>query len=179
MTARRRLAVALGAGILFGNAPLPISAAESNEAKGLTHDAAAIHQQVTFAAPCAKVYDALTQSAKFDAMTRLSDAVSLVTASGAKPTEIDAEVGGAFTLFGGYVTGRNLEMIPGRRLVQSWRAGSWDPGEYSVVRFKLADAAKGCSLTFDHRGFPDSQGKSLLYGWGVHYWTPLRKLLSG
>ncbi|HEY2686766.1 MAG TPA: SRPBCC domain-containing protein [Steroidobacteraceae bacterium] len=179
MCTARVLFIALCAGALLGGAATRSWAAESNEGGGLGNTAAAIHQRVLFQAPCTKVYDALTQSARFDAMTRLSDAVSLVTAPGAKATEIDAQVGGAFTLFGGYITGRNLEMLAGKRLVQAWRAGSWRPGEYSIVRFELADEPTGCNLTFDHTGFPDSQGQSLLHGWGVHYWTPLKKLLSG
>jgi activator of HSP90 ATPase len=44
-------------------------------------------------------------------------------------------VGGTFTLFGGYVTGRNLEMLPDERLVQAWRAGSWKPGAFSIAAF--------------------------------------------
>ena len=155
------------------------AAAASPEAptEGLTHTAAAIHQEMSFAASSGKVYEALTNPAQFEALTKLSDAASLLSAPGAKPTAISAEVGGAFTLFGGYITGRNLEMLPGKRLVQAWRAGGWEPGAFSVVRFALENKSGGCGLVCDHRGFPDSQGKSLAYGWGVHYWEPLAKLL--
>jgi activator of HSP90 ATPase len=123
------------------------------------------------------VYEALTVAAQFDAITRLSDAVTLITAPGAQVTAISPEVGGAFTLFGGYITGRHLEMLPGERLVQAWRAGRWNAGEYSVARFALAAQGTGCKLLLDHRGFPQGQGASLAYGWRVHYWEPLAKFL--
>jgi Activator of Hsp90 ATPase homolog 1-like protein len=69
-------------------------------------------------------------------------------------------------------------MVRGQRLVQAWRAGSWEPGAFSIVRFELRTRAHGCRLIFDHRGFPDMQGASLAYGWRAHYWEPLAKLLQ-
>jgi activator of HSP90 ATPase len=124
------------------------------------------------------VYEALTSAKRFDALTRLSDAVSLVTAPGAQPTTISADVGGAFTLFGGYIMGRHLEMVPDERLVQAWRARSWRAGDYSVVKFELLAEGTACKVVLDHRGFPEGQGRNLAYGWGVHYWEPLAKLLA-
>jgi len=57
--------------------------------------------------------------------------------SNMKATEISREVGGAFSLYGGYLTGRHVELMPNERIVQVWRAGGWDPGAHSIVRFEL------------------------------------------
>jgi activator of HSP90 ATPase len=163
----------------LGGAPRMCAAAEdASRAEGLSNSAAAIHQEATFEASCARVYTALTSTREFDALTRLSDAVTLVTAPDAKATAITDEVGAPFTLFGGYITGRNLDVVRDQRLVQAWRAGSWGAGEYSVVRFDLQAQGKGCRVVFDQRGFPISQGASLAYGWRAHYWEPLAKFLS-
>jgi hypothetical protein len=35
---------------------------------------------------------------------------------------------GAFNTFGGLIEGRNVELIPNRRIVQAWRPAHWDPG---------------------------------------------------
>ena len=170
--------------LTLGLAALPagLGVAATEEPKpgadGLTHSSESIHQEVLFKAPRARVYQLLTRTTEFDAVTRLSDAVTLVTAPGAKPTEISARVGGSFTLFGGYITGRHLEMLPDERLVQAWRAGGWPAGDYSVVSFVLHDTDEGCRLVFDHRGFPEGQGSSLAYGWHVHYWDPMVKRLA-
>lgn len=145
---------------------------------GLTHISETIHQEVTFKAPRRKVYEALTQAKHFDAITRLSDAVTLVTAPDANPTSISREAGGPFTLFGGYITGRNLELLRGERLVQVWRARSWDAGDYSIVKFVLVADGSGTKVVFDHRGFPEGEGAHLASGWHSHYWDPMTKFLS-
>jgi activator of HSP90 ATPase len=172
-------AVPIGLGVAAGAAGessgVPPGGHDDN---GLTHSSEAIRQQVNFKASCQQVYAALTSTQQFDALTRLSDAVSLVTAPDAQATFISAEVGGPFTLFGGYVTGRHLEMLPAKRLVQAWRAGSWRAGSYSIVSFVLADQGPECAVVFDHRGFPEGQGSHLAEGWRVHYWEPLAKLLA-
>jgi activator of HSP90 ATPase len=153
-------------------------AANPTAPDGLSHISEAIRQQVTFDANPQRIYQALTSTSDFDTITRLSDGAVLLTAAGAKPTSISTEIGGSFTLFGGYVTGRHLEMLPGERLVQAWRAGSWLPGEFSIVAFHLTAAGGKTTLDFEHRGFPDGNGASLARGWHAHYWEPLAKFLA-
>jgi activator of HSP90 ATPase len=165
-----------GAGRAFGESGNAHRAA--GEADGLSHSSESIHQEVNFKASRRQVYEALTSAQRFDALTRLSDAITLVTAPNAQATAISPAVGGSFTLFGGYITGCHLEMVSDERLVQAWRAASWNAGDYSVVKFVLVTEGAGCTIVFDHRGFPEGQGASLAYGWRVHYWEPLAKLLA-
>ena len=35
--------------------------------------------------------------------------------------QMSSELGGDFSAWDGYITGRNLELVPGERIVQSWR----------------------------------------------------------
>ena len=111
-------------------------------------------------------------------ITRLSDGAALLAAAGAKPTSISTELGGPFTLFGGYITGRHLEMLPNERLVQAWRAESWKPGGFSIAAFSLTAEGGKTKLNFEHRGFPNGNGVSLSRGWHAHYWEPLAKYLA-
>jgi len=145
---------------------------------GLSHASEAIRQELVFNASPGRVYQALTSTKQFDAITRLSDGDALLKAAGAKPTMINGEAGGTFTLFGGYITGRNLEMLQDERLVQAWRAGSWKPGAFSIAAFSfIRDGAK-TKLLFEHRGFPEGEGSSLAQGWHAHYWGPLTTFLA-
>jgi activator of HSP90 ATPase len=179
---RRSLALGLAVlpiGLVIGAQACAEPKAKSSAApEGLTHTSEAIRQQVTLDAAPERVYEALTRSKDFDMITRLSDGAVLLNAAGATPTSISTEVGGSFTLFGGYITGRHLEMLPGERLVQAWRAGSWKPGEFSIAAFHLAAAGGKTTLNFEHRGFPVGNGVSLAQGWHSHYWEPLAKFLA-
>ena len=95
-----------------------------------------------------------------------------------KPTEISREEGGAFAIFGGYITGRQIELVPAVRIVQAWRVGSWEPGVYSIVKFELTEQGGGTKIVFDHTGFPKGDGEHLASGWKAHYWEPLQEFLG-
>ncbi|HEY6308868.1 MAG TPA: SRPBCC domain-containing protein [Candidatus Angelobacter sp.] len=141
----------------------------------VSHSAEAIHQEVVFKADPKRVYDALTDQKQFAKVVELSAAgMSL----GKAPTEISSEAGGAFSLFGGHIVGRHIELVPGQRLVQAWRIGNWGPGVYSIAKFDLAAQDSGTKLSFDHTGFPQGQGQHLAEGWQTNYWEPLAKYLA-
>jgi activator of HSP90 ATPase len=83
-----------------------------------------------------------------------------------------------FSLFDGMIHGRQIEVVPGARLVQAWRVKMWDPGVFSLVRFTLTAEGAGTKLVLDHSGFPDGQQEHLAAGWGANYWEPLTKYLG-
>jgi activator of HSP90 ATPase len=154
----------------------PAAAATPNQ-DGISRAAAAIHQEPLIAANRVRIYRTLTDAGQFEMLTRLSAAAQSMGLEH-KPARIDAQPGGAFELFGGYVTGRFLELMPGERIVQAWRAASWPPGRYSIARFQLVEQGTGTRIDFDHEGFPDGQAEHLAEGWQINYWQPLAKLLG-
>jgi activator of HSP90 ATPase len=95
------------------------------------------------------------------------------------PAEIDPEEGGAFSCFGGYITGRHVELIPNKRIVQAWRSKSWPAGHYSIVIFDLTADGLKTKLVFDQGGAPEDEIAHLEKGWGEKYWEPLKKYLGG
>jgi activator of HSP90 ATPase len=137
----------------------------------------AIHQEPIFHASREQVFATLTDAQQFDKVAQLSAAMQNMP-TGGKPTAISRLVGGAFALFGGYITGLQIELILNERITQAWRSQSWKPGEYSIVRFQFADQGAGTKILFDHRGFPDGQAQNLVHGWQVNYWQPLEKYLA-
>jgi len=66
-------------------------------------------------------------------------------ALGDQPTSIGGDVGGAFTLFGGHILGRQVELVPDRLIVQARRVSSWGAGVYSIARFELSAQGAGTS----------------------------------
>ena len=125
-----------------------------------------IHQEINFNVNSQRLYDTLTNSAQFG------------EATGGAPTEISTEEGGFFSCFGGMIVGRNIELVPNKRIVQAWRAGNWDAGVYSIVKFEFKEQDKETQLIFDHIGFPEGQGEHLEAGWHENYWKPLEKYFA-
>jgi uncharacterized protein YndB with AHSA1/START domain len=144
----------------------------------ITHSSAAIHQRRVFNASPKRVYEALTDSTQFHKVTMLSDAMRGGMPAGAQPTAISSTVGGAFTLFGGVITGRHIELVPDTRLVQAWRDSDWKRGVFSLVKFELTPEGRGTALTFEHTGFPSADAAHLNAGWKSNYWEPLAKYLA-
>jgi activator of HSP90 ATPase len=163
---------------LLGISPVQAATTPANSSGEIAGTNAAIHQEVSFSTTAAQIYAALTIAEQFDKVVQLSAAKHMAGMSlGSTPTQIDARPGGAFALYGGYVTGFNLELVPDTRLVQAWRAGSWAPGIYSIARFVLSQRDARTMLVFDHTGFPNEAAQHLATGWHINYWEPLAKAL--
>ncbi len=147
--------------------------------EGISRAEEAIHQEPVFKASRKHVYEALTDASQFAKVVELSAAMkSGGMKTGAAPVTISREAGGAFAAFGGYVSGRQIELVPDERIVQVWRAGSWDPGSYSIARFVLVEQGAETKIKFDHTGFPKGQADHLAEGWRINYWEPLAKFLA-
>jgi len=172
----RRQLVA-GAVAFAGCAARPIRVWADAE-DGISHTAESIHQERVFQASRKRVYEALTEARQFDRIAQFSGAMQSGMALGKKPTEISGQVGGAFTLFGGHIVGRHVELAPYERIIQAWRVVDWNPGVYSIVKFELAEHASGAKIIFDHAGFPVGKAQHLAEGWKANYWEPLQKYLS-
>jgi len=166
-----------GMAVTLGGVTLGSSEARA-ETEEISRTAEAIHMEPVFKASRKRVYEALTDMKQFEKIVQLSAAMKSGMAPGAKPAEISREAGGAFSLFGGYVTGRQLELVPNERIVQAWRAGGWDPGDYSISKFELVEQGTGTKIVFDHTGFPKGKAEHLAEGWKINYWEPLEKFLS-
>jgi activator of HSP90 ATPase len=144
---------------------------------GISHAADSIHQEPLIHAPASRVYAALTQALLFDRVVQLSEAIKSMSLA-PKPSEIDARPGGAFSLFGGYISGLFIELVPDKLLVQAWHSASWAAGLYSIAHFELVAQGEATKIVFDHGGFPAGQAASLAHGWQVNYWAPLNTLLT-
>jgi uncharacterized protein YndB with AHSA1/START domain len=177
LTTRRQIvsggAVALGCFVIGTDRAWP--AVE----EGISRAEEAIHQEPVFKASRKRVYEALTDANQFGKVVQLSAAMQTGgMKTGTASVTISREAGGAFSAFGGYVTGRQIELVPNERIVQVWRAGSWDPGSFSIARFVLVEQGTETKVKFDHTGFPKGQAEHLAEGWRINYWEPLAKYLG-
>jgi activator of HSP90 ATPase len=175
-TTRRQ--VVAGLAVVFGGLVLRPTAALAATEEEISRSQEAIHQVTVFKASRERVYQALMDTKQFDQITKLSPEMRSGINLGDKPTEISREVGGTFTLFGGHIVGRQVELAPHERIVQAWRVIDWDAGVYSIAKFELEEQAAGTKLVFDHTGFPKGGAEHLAAGWKAHYWETLDKFLT-
>jgi activator of HSP90 ATPase len=173
-TRRQAIVGVVGA---FGGLALGSTGAWAGAEDGISHTADSIHQEPVFTASPKRVYEALTDARQFTRVIQLSGALQAMHLPDI-PAEISSDVGGAFALFGGFITGRHVELVPDMRVVQAWRAGDWPPGVFSIARFELVAQGSTCKIEFDHTGFPKGAAESLASGWKAHYWEPLAKVLA-
>jgi uncharacterized protein YndB with AHSA1/START domain len=124
---------------------------------------ATINQSVTVQAPPTKVYDAFMDSKKHGEFT------------GDKAT-IDPKVGGKFKVGGDYISGTNLELVRGKRIVQEWTTTEWPEG-YPPSRLEITLTPKGSGtvLRMVHSNVPAEQRDYYADGWRTYYWDPLKE----
>ena len=124
-----------------------------------------IRQSVIFKTSPHVVYEMLMDSRKHKTFT-------------GEKARISREIGGKFTAYDGYIKGVNLDLVPNKKIVQSWRGSDWPEGHYSKVTFSLQKAKSGTRLTFRQSGVPEEHYKDINQGWRDYYWKPIREMLE-
>ena len=113
------------------------------------------------------IYDAWLEGAAHAAMTG-----GMVAAASDK-------LGGSFTVWDGYITGRNLELEPGRRILQSWRTTRFAPTDAdSRIEVLLEPVKEGTRVTVRHTNVPDGHTSYRDGGWQKSYFDPMKKYFS-
>ena len=126
-----------------------------------------IRQTIDFSAKTHEVYEALMDSKKHSEFT------------GSKCV-ISRKVRGKVSAYDGYIVGENIEIVPDKKVVQTWRAEEdcWPADHYSRVIFVLKPTKSGTRLNFTHSGVPVDCGDRFDTGWQEHYWTPMKEMLE-
>jgi activator of HSP90 ATPase len=124
-----------------------------------------VRQTATFKAGAHEVYEALMDSKKHSEFT-------------GSQANISRKVGGKISVYDGEIEGVNLELVPDKKIVQSWRYSDWPEGHYSRATFSLAKVAAGTRLTFTQTGVPLEFLDDISQGWRDYYWTPMKEMLD-
>ena len=122
-----------------------------------------IKHKVRFKIPPDTVYDLLADSCK---RTEVTGSEALIS----------NKVGGEFSTEAGQVTGVNVDLAPGRRLVQAWRRNDFPEGIYSMAAITLAPTpGGGTELVLTHRGVPKHLLDQIEDYWRRVYWAPMKE----
>jgi activator of HSP90 ATPase len=121
-----------------------------------------IIQKVVIPASPEEVYDAFIDPRKHSEFT------------GSEAT-CDPKVGGKFTAWDGYISGRNLELEKGKRIVQEWATAEWPKGyPSSTLELTFRRIKGGTQLKMVHSHVPVEQAEDYKQGWVDNYWELLK-----
>ncbi len=100
-----------------------------------------------------------------------SDEHSDMTGGDALITE---DVDDKFTAWDGYIWGKNLELIPGKYIKQSWKTADFDDDQdYSTLEVTFDEEDDGTKITLKHSEltYKDEHYKQ---GWFDNYFNPMK-----
>ncbi|HNY14452.1 MAG TPA: SRPBCC domain-containing protein [Bacteroidales bacterium] len=83
------------------------------------------------------------------------------------PAIMSEEPGSEFSLWEGDITGRNLEFIKDRKVVQEWYFG--DQAEKSIVTINIQPDREDSQVTVEHTNIPDADFDDIAEGWREYY----------
>ncbi len=86
---------------------------------------------------------------------------------------MNTEPGSEFSLWDDSIVGRNIEFVPGSKIVQEWYFG--DQSEVSMVTIVLHPDKKGTSVELRHTNIPDEAFDDITAGWDADYFGALRE----
>ena len=91
------------------------------------------------------------------------------------PAQLSNEINDAFQAWDGYISGINLELDPGKRILQSWRTLEFDDNEIdSKIEVSFEKEASGTKIILRHWDLPE-HGSQYESGWAESYFEPMKE----
>ena len=88
---------------------------------------------------------------------------------------VSAKVGESFEAWDGYIQGTNLELVPGKRILQHWRTSEFDESDGdSLLEVLLDPEGDGTRVTIRHSDLAE-HGMQYRQGWVDAYFSPMKQ----
>jgi activator of HSP90 ATPase len=85
-------------------------------------------------------------------------------------------VGGKFTAWDKYISGKFVELEEGKRVVQEWTSTDFPEGyPPSKLELTFREVPKGTEITMVHSNVPKEIADDAADGWTEFYWAPIKK----
>ena len=125
-----------------------------------------IKQSIVLPAPAKQLYSMYLNSRRHAAITGHKVVI------GARP-------GAKFRAFNGALSGRMLQTVPGRLIVQAWRSTAFHKGDAdSTLILRFTPKGRSGRIDLVHVNVPDHYYHGVNKGWKQYYWRPWRKYLK-
>ncbi|KAF9988031.1 hypothetical protein BGZ65_000205 [Modicella reniformis] len=121
-----------------------------------------LEESVELQASAHDVYDVLLNQAKVQAWTRSN-------------STIEPKVGSKFSFFGGNVSGEIKELVENKKIVQSWRLGSWPADHHSTVTMEFSQSTDSTTIKFKQEGVPVGEQDITRQNWNNYYWAEIKR----
>lgn len=85
-----------------------------------------------------------------------------------------SQVNETYSAWDGYISGKNVELKPNQKIVQSWRTTEFsDKDEDSLLTIQLKEIKNGTEFILTHTNIPKGQTQ-YKKGWKEHYFDPMK-----
>jgi len=115
-----------------------------------------------------------------DIFTALTNPLTIEIWTGATAV-MEPVAGSEFSLWDGEISGINLEIEPGKKIVQEWYfedEEGMEPAQKSIVTIKLHGEGGSTDVELLHTNIPDEAFDNIADGWDRYYFKPLKELVE-
>jgi activator of HSP90 ATPase len=92
------------------------------------------------------------------------------------PAVMSTEPGSEFSLWEGDITGKNIEFIQDKKVVQEWDFG--DNPEKSLVIITIQKDRDDSIVTVEHSNIPDEDFEDIAEGWREYYFGAINTFFN-
>ncbi len=129
--------------------------------------AAALNDSISFNCPSTELYRFLTETPRIIAWSR------------SPPSGLPQLIlpGASFSLFGGNIVGKFVELKAPSALLLEWKLKDWTaPSKVNLSIFPETEGS--CRLELQQEGVPAGEVERIKDNWHAYYWTPIKRLIG-
>ena len=125
-----------------------------------------IKQKVKFNASADTLYNLLMHEKEHAAFTGAA-------------AKISTRINGKFSAWDDYISGKNIVLEKGKKIVQEWWCADLPEDHFTTVTFTFSKLDnKTTQLDFTQTNVPPDQYDALSKGWKEYYWDPMKQYLG-
>src|SRR5665648_379397 len=92
------------------------------------------------------------------------------------PAQMIPEQGEEFSMWEGDITGKIIELVPDKKVVQEWYFGETDAE--SIVTINIAHMGSASVVVVEHINIPDDDFENIAEGWVEYYMGAIRRFYN-
>ena len=91
------------------------------------------------------------------------------------PAQINSNLGGEYSAWDGYISGKTIVLEPFRHIRQTWRTSEFPANAPdSILDIEIEVEGQGSKLTLIHKEIPEGQSEQYRQGWEDFYFSTMK-----